>query len=204
MAARVVQGFAVGAATGTVTAMILDFAPGPRLGSMVSSAVPSLGIAGGSVLAGALVQLAPDPRQLVFWILGVLYVVLAAAIWLVPEQPRHESNAQGSVWRALLPSVLLPATTRPTFFALVPSVSATWALAGLYLSLGSSVRGSVLHVHSDVVVGVVLGAFFAAGAAGTVASAALAAHLRERFAYAALTVGVLVTVVAMPMHALPL
>ncbi len=204
MAARIVQGFAVGAATGTITAMIMDSAPNPRVGSIVSSAVPSLGIAIGSVLAGALVQFAPLPRQLVFWILAVVYLMLAALVWLIPERSRPESTPQESIWRSLLPSAGLPPVTRPVFFSLVPSISATWALAGLYLSLGSSVLSTVLHVHSHFVVGIVLGVLFAAGVAGTVVSTALPPQLREWFGYGTLTLGVLVTIAAMLMSALPL
>lgn len=148
IAARVVQGLAVGAATSTTTAMIMDWAPNPRFGSILSSAVPSLGIAIGAVLAGALVQFAPHPRQLVFWILAVVYLVIAALIWLVPERPRLESISRESIWRSLLPSAGLPPHTRPVFFALLPAIGATWALAGLYLSLGSSIIGTVLGVHS--------------------------------------------------------
>ncbi|MGI8547794.1 MAG: MFS transporter [Gemmatimonadaceae bacterium] len=184
--------------------MIMDSGPNPQFGSIVSSAVPSLGIAIGAVLAGALVEFAPLPRQLVFWILAVVYLVLAALVWLIPERARPESATRESLWRSLLPSAGLPTATRPVFFALVPSISATWALGGLYLSLGSSVIATVLDVHSHFVVGLVLGAFFIAGMAGTVLSAVLPPQLREWFGYATLTLGVLVTVAAMLISALPL
>ncbi|MCO5974124.1 MFS transporter [Actinoallomurus soli] len=204
MAARIAQGFAVGAATGTFTAMIMDSAPSPRLGSIVSSAVPSLGIAIGAVLAGALVEFAPLPRQLVFWILAVVYLVLAALVWLIPERARPASTSRESIWRSLLPSAGLPPATRPAFFALVPSIGATWALAGLYLSLGSSVLGTVLDVHSHFVVGIVLGVFFTAGVSGAVGSTVVPPQLREWFGYGTLTVGVLVTIAATLMSELPL
>ncbi|MEV7626995.1 alpha/beta fold hydrolase [Actinoplanes sp. NPDC089786] len=204
LAARIVQGFAVGAATGTTTAMIIDSAPSPRFGSIVSSAVPALGIAIGAVLAGALVQFAPFPRQLVFWILAVVYLVLAALVWLVPERARPESASPGSIWRSLLPSAGLPPATRPVFFALLPSIGATWALAGLYLSLGSSILGTLLDVRSHFVVGIVLAVFFAAGISGTAVSTALPPRLQERLGYGTLAVGVLATIAATMMGALPL
>lgn len=204
MAARIVQGFAVGAATGTITAMIMDAAPNPRAGSIVSSAVPALGIAIGAVLAGALVEFAPFPRQLVFWILATAYLVLAVLVWFVPERSAAESTQRGSVWRSLLPSAGLPRAIRPMFFALIPSIAATWALAGLYLSLGSSVIGTVLDVHSHFVVGIVLGVFFTAGTIGTAASAALPPRLREWVGYGTLGAGVLATVTATLTASLPL
>jgi pimeloyl-ACP methyl ester carboxylesterase/predicted MFS family arabinose efflux permease len=204
MVARIVQGIAVGAATAATTAMIMDSAPNPRSGSIISSAVPSLGIVIGAVLAGALVEFAPVPRQLVFWILAVGYLVLAALVWRVPEHGRPESSPRESIWRALRPSAALPSAMRPTFLALVPSISATWALAGLYLSLGSSVLQTVLEVRSHFVVGIVLAAFFAAGTSGTVASTVLPQHRHAWFGYGALALGVLVTVAALQTISLPL
>jgi MFS family permease len=194
MIARIAQGFAVGAASGTVTAMIIDSAPNQEWGSIVSSAAPPLGIVVGAVLSGALVQFAPLPRQLVFWILAAAYVVLAALVWLVPERARPELAARQPIWRSLRPSGALPATTRPTFLTLVPSISATWALSGLYLSLGSSVLRSVFEVHSHFIVGSVLGVFFAAGIAGTVISPALTRHSREWSGDVTLILGVVVTI----------
>ncbi|MCY1693725.1 MFS transporter [Curtobacterium sp. SL109] len=202
--ARVVQGFAVGAATGTITAMIMDTAPNSRAGSMISSAVPPLGIAIGAVLAGALVEYAPFPRQLVFLILAGVYVLLAILVAFVPERPRAASSPRNPLWRSLVPSVGLPAGVRPIFFALIPSVGATWALAGLYLSLGSSVIGKVLGVHSHLVVGIILGVFFSLGIIGTAVSAAIPEKRSELVGYGTLGIGVLVTIVATSMSSLPL
>lgn len=205
--ARIVQGLAVGAATGTTTAMIMDSAPNSRFGSVVSSAVPSLGIVIGAVLAGALVEFAPLPRQLVFWILAVVYLMLAALVWLIPEGARPKPAARESLRRSLRPSAGLPPAVRPVFFALVPSMAATWALAGLYLSLGSSVLGNVLKVHSHFVVGIVLGVFFATGAVGTVVSSVSSVsptRWREWLGYGTLALGVLITIAAMLLTTLPL
>ncbi|MFZ6991894.1 MFS transporter [Curtobacterium sp. RRHDQ66] len=202
--ARVVQGFAVGAATGTVTAMILDAAKDPRRGSIVSSAVPSLGITVGAVLAGALVEFAPFPRQLVFWVLAAAYLLLAVLVWWIPERTRPASTDQEPLWRALLLSVALPSVVRPAFLALVPSIVATWALSGLSLSLGSSVIGTLLGVHSHFVVGLVLGAFFVAGTIGGAVSTILPSSTRQWFGYGTLAGGVVVMLVAVMATALPL
>ncbi|MEO9325369.1 MFS transporter [Nocardioides sp. C4-1] len=196
MLARVVQGLAVGAAASTTTAMIVDSAPSSQLGSVVSSAVPTLGIGIGLVTAGALVQFAPHPRQLVFWLFGGAYVVLAALVWLVPEHTRPRATASGGLWRSLVPSLGLPPEARAVFLAQLPPMTATWALSGLYLSLGSSVVVTVLGAQNHFVVGLALGAFFVAGVLGTTTSASVAPRWRAWVGYATLTAGVIVTVVA--------
>lgn len=202
--ARVVQGLAVGAATGTTTALVLDSAPGPRSGSVVSSAVPSLGIAIGAILAGALVQHAPHPRQLVFWILASTYLLLAALVWAIPESTHVDDRYWRAVRGSLRPSAGLPSTVRPTFLSLLPTISATWALGGLYLSLGSSIIERVLRVDSHLIVGLVLGAFFLAGAAGSAVAPLVPSTQREWLGYATLGLGVVLTIGAMTLVSLAL
>lgn len=202
MVARIVQGFAVGTATATMTGMIMDTAPNRRSGSTVSSAVPATGIVIGAVLSGALVEFAPHPRELVFWLLAGTHLMMAVLVWLIPEN--SETTTVGvSMARSLLPSIGLPPPTRPTFFGRVPSIVATWALAGLYLSLGSSVLREILDVRGHFVVGLVIGVFFAAGVSGTMVSVVSPARLDEWLGHGALAVGVVVTIAAMVVGSLP-
>ncbi|PZE77683.1 MFS transporter [Curtobacterium sp. MCBD17_019] len=204
IAARVLQGLAVGAATGTLTAMIVDAAPTARSGSIVSSAVPSLGIAVGAVLAGGLVEYAPLPRQLVFWVLAAVDLALAALVWRVGERSEDRPVPRESLLRSLLPTAGLPREVRSTFLALLPLICAAWALAGLYLSLGSSVIGGVLGVQDHFVVGVVLAVFFVAGTAGTALASTVPERLRSVAGAAVLAAGVGVTTAATLLGALPL
>lgn len=197
MLARIVQGFAVGASTGTTTAMILETAPTERAGSAVSSAVPSLGIVIGAVLAGFLVQFAPLPRQLVFWVLTAAAMLLAVLVWLIPGERPSGPVTHNSLWWELRPRAGLPAEARPTFLTLLPSMAATWALAGLYLSLGSSVLSTVLGVQDHFVSGLVVGTLFAAGTVGALVSTFLPVEQRTFLGLAALASGVVITLVAM-------
>ncbi len=193
MLARIVQGLAVGAAASTTTAMIMDHAPAARRGSTVSGVVPTLGLSIGLVVSGALVEFAPHPRQLVFWLFAAGYVVIAALVWLTPGSARTSTT---SLWQTLRPSAAVPPEVRPVFVALVPAMVATWALGGLYLSLGSSVLGAILGVRSHFVVGVALAAFFLAGVVGTLAASSLPARRRDGVAYGSLVVGVTATIAA--------
>src|ERR1700730_13906545 len=79
--ARIVQGFATGAAIGVLGAYLLDLQPRDRLrlGSLVNTAAPTFGLGFGAVLTGVLVQYAPHPTRLIFAILTSLFVALALA-----------------------------------------------------------------------------------------------------------------------------
>lgn len=203
LAARIVQGIAVGAATGAISAMIIDLQPHAQGGSMVSSAAPAVGMAVGAVLAGVLVDYAPWPRYLVYWVLAALYLVLAVLLARLPREQRQATDER-SLLRALRPSVGLPPEIRGGFLAVVPAMCATWALGGLYLSLGSSIVARVLGVHSHAVAGLVLGAFFGSGAIGGALSGRLPERLRERLGLTGLGVGVLITLIAALLPSTPL
>ena len=110
--ARLVQGFATGAAIGVLGAYLLDLQPvtGSRLGSLVNSAAATGGLGLGAVLSGVLIQYAPEPTRLVFAILTATFVVLALTTLLLPETVERKPGALA----ALRPQVSVPrrGTTR--------------------------------------------------------------------------------------------
>ncbi|MEY2513855.1 MAG: hypothetical protein QOJ89_1213, partial [bacterium] len=169
--ARIVQGLATGAALSTLGAALIDLQPAhaPRRGGLVNGVAPLVGLALGALGCGLLVQLAPAPTTLVFVVLLVMLAASAVAVALAPETSEMRPGARAS----LRPRVGLPAHLRGEVLAIVPILVASWALGGLYLSLGPSVAASLLGVGSHLVGGLVVSAL-----CGTGALAALA--LRER------------------------
>jgi len=132
--ARLLQGFATGMASGALSAWLVDLQPpdNPRLGGLVASTALVLGLGAGALVAGVLVQLAPQPFVLVYLLLIAAYVAGVAAVAAAPDEVQRTPG-----WtRALRPEVAVPAPARHLFRAYAPSLIATWALAGLYLSVG--------------------------------------------------------------------
>jgi MFS family permease len=120
--------------------------------------------------------------------------------------PREQLAGErtGSLLRALRPHVGLPAEIRGAFLAVLPAMCATWALGGLYLSLGSSIIARVLNVHSHTVAGLVLGAFFASGAVAGALAHLLPERIRERAGLLGLGGGVLITLGATLATSMPI
>lgn len=165
--ARALQGLPTGAATGAISAGLVDLQPKhrPHLGALVNSVSSLLGLASGALGSGLLVQYAPPPTTLVFVLLGAAFAVSIVGVALMPETAARRSGALAS----LRPRVSVPHRVRPHFVAIMPSLVALWALGGFSLSLGPSLTADVLHVHDHVIAGVVIGLLTGMGAVGSLA-----------------------------------
>ncbi len=159
VAARVVQGVAAGLLMSSLSAAVVDLEPPRRPGSAatLNSVSPLAGLALGAVAAGALLDRTSSALAVVFGGLTVVYLVVAAAVWLLPEtSPRHEG-----LLGSFVPRVGLPAAARAPFLRSAPALFAGWATSGLYLSLGAALAGrelgAELHVEQGLVVAVLTG-----------------------------------------------
>ncbi|MFB7907302.1 MFS transporter [Kitasatospora sp. NPDC056076] len=165
MAARIAQGLATGAATGATSAAMLDLAPQhrPRLGPLVNSAAPIVGLALGALGAGLLVQYAPHPQTLVYALLLAAFVLCALGVPALAETSPRRPGAVAS----LMPRTGIPREARPMFLVVVPCLFAVWALGGLYMSLGPSIAAGILHISNHVIGGLVIFALTGTGAVGS-------------------------------------
>lgn len=146
--ARILQGLATGTAIGTLSAALLDLEPPsrPDLGALMGVVAPLSGLALGALVAGLLAEYGPDPTRFVFWLLTGGFAVALLAVIAAPETVRPDGG-----WRASLrPRVAVPAPMRAAFYAALPAMGATWALGGLFLSLGASLTDGVLGESSQL------------------------------------------------------
>src|SRR6201996_8472763 len=131
--ARALQGVATGLATGPIGAALIDLQPpGSHRAPLVTSVFSSLGLALGGLVTSVLVQYAPAPTRLVWWVLLAIFAAGIVAVLFMPEPGGRRPGVLGS----LRPHVAVPRPARRTFAAAVPSIVTGWALGGLYLSLG--------------------------------------------------------------------
>jgi MFS family permease len=154
LAARVAQGIATGVAFSTLGAALVDLNPphSPGRAGLINAIAPISGLAVGALGAGALVEFAPAPTHLVYALLIVGTGVAALAVALMPESSARRPGALAS----LTPALGIPLRLRADVFALVPIIVASWALGGLYLSLGPSVAASVFGFDSHLIGGLVI------------------------------------------------
>lgn len=152
--ARFLQGIATGAAMTTLGAALVDLDPPHARGraGVINSVAPSGGLALGALGCGVLVQYAPAPTQLVWAILLAGMVVAAITVAFLPETSARRPGASAS----LQPRLGIPRHLRADVYALVPILVASWALGGLYLSLGPSIAAEIFGLTNHFVGGLVV------------------------------------------------
>jgi MFS family permease len=161
MLARVVQGIATGVALGALGAALVDTEPaGSGRGTLMNSVLPALGLAVGALGAGVLLEYAPSPIQAVFWVLIAIMVLTLVGLLAMPETALRRPGALAS----LRPDLRVPAKVRPAFLAGLPIFVATWAVGGIYLSLGGSLAAGVFGLRNHVVGGLVVAVLTLSGA----------------------------------------
>ena len=167
LAARILQGLATGAATGTISAYLIDLAPPsrPRLGPLVNTVGPAVGLTVGALLSAFLVRYVASPEATVFLVLAIAFGILVIVYAFMPETMARRPGAISS----LRPRAGVPAQVRGAFLAVVPCLFATWASAGLYLALGPSLVAGVLGMRNYLLAGIAVATVTAAGAVTSVA-----------------------------------
>jgi MFS family permease len=129
IAARILQGVAVGAASGALTAALTDVEPrgDRRRAARVSTVASAAGLGLGPLLAGLLAEYAPAPHVLPFLAEVVLLVPAAIAVAVLP------AARGGGRWQPRRPQ--LPPGVRAAFATTGMSAFLAFAVIGLFLSL---------------------------------------------------------------------
>lgn len=165
--ARLAQGIATGMALPALSAALVDFNPphAPGRAAVVSGVVPIGGLAFGALACSALVQYAPDPTRLVW---ALLAGAMLAALLVAAALPERAGRRPG-IARSLVPRLGVPRRLRGDVWALVPVIVASWALGGLYLSLGSSAVVALFGLDSHFLGGLEVALLCGPGAAAAFA-----------------------------------
>jgi hypothetical protein len=192
-AARALSGASAGAATSAGGAALIDLQPeGSGRGPVVSSAAILLGLGVGGLGTSALVQYAPAPTYLVWWLLLGACAAAAVAVLAIPETAARRPGVLAS----LRPRVAVPRQARGTLAVALPVMIAAPALNGLYLSLGPSLAAQVLRSPDLLWGGLAIFLVAGTGAAATVAFRAVSGPAAMLAGCLALLAGAVMTLAA--------
>jgi MFS family permease len=148
-AARALQGVAVGLISGPATAALVEIDPrrDQRRPALLAGLAQVLGSGGGPLIGGCLVQWAPYPLELSFYVV-LAATVVAAAFTLVLPEPGPSDNEE---WRIQWPRV--PPEIRAAFFRVGVTSGIVWAALALYLSVVPSYVADLLETSNLALIG---------------------------------------------------
>lgn len=156
--ARTLQGFATGMATAVLGAALLD--TDREQGPLINSLAPLLGMACGAMGCSLLVEFAPFPTQLIYWVLFGAMLLQALLVWHLPETVSPIPGALASLW----PTLHVPAQARRALWIALPVDIAVWAMGGFYLSLAPSLVRAATGSTSNLIGGALVAVLTVSGA----------------------------------------
>ncbi len=156
--ARMLQGLATGMAASALGAALLD--NDQKQGPLINSIAPMFGMAIGALGTGLLVELAPLPLLLAYYLLLAAFVSQAIYLWRMPETV----SRQPGVWKSLKPSLHVPLQARRTLWLVLPVDIAAWSLGGFYLSLTPSLLAAATGSTSAINGGLAVASLTLSGA----------------------------------------
>src|SRR6202048_3301443 len=174
-AGRAFMGVGVGLTAGASTAAMVEFSGqgAAKRAATITTAAQAVGFAAALLLGGALIQYAPLPTRLNFWVLSAVLAALFAAAWFLP---RHTGSRARGRWRPKTP--FIPNRLRKVFAVAAAAVTSAYTHGVLILSLGSQVAHDLVGSPNALVNGAALSLFaITSGVLGIVAR-----RLRPRFA----------------------
>lgn len=198
---RALQGLSVGLLMGAVGAAMLDHSlvRNPSLAGVLNGVVPPTALAFGALSSGALVEWGPEPKRLVYLVFALALLALTALVLTIPESVAPRSGA----WRSLLPALRVPLSSRRLLRDVAGSLVASWALAGLYLSLVPSMLAEVFEVTENFASGLLIALFAGSGAVTGYVLKRVDPRRQQLCGLVCLIVGPIVTDVSVSAHVLP-
>jgi MFS family permease len=199
-AGRVASGCAVGIGAGAATAWIGEFTPKDRLAGAASTmtAFNFAGLALGPLVAGGLVQYAPQPLRLSF----IVYLVVLAAVAALVAVTRETLATRALL--SLKPKLRVPPGARLAFIAPAATGFAAMALVGFFAALGPTTIRQDLHLANRAASGALVAELFVIAAVAILATRRLAARPAMLIGLAATPVGLALLIAAQRLESLPL
>jgi MFS family permease len=164
---RAFMGIGVGLSAGPSAAAVVEFsAPGKaKQAGSITTASQALGLAAALIISGGLIQYAPFPTRLSFWLLAVVLVAILVGVWHLPRHTKAESSKR---WQLRLPNVHKP--LRRMFLVSVTAVLSAYSVGATMLSLGSQIAHDLIGSSNALVNGSAISLFaVAVGVTGIIA-----------------------------------
>jgi len=196
--ARLLQGLAFGALSGTATATLTELEPqgSVQRAALVATVAIVSSQAIAPLLSGTLAQYAPLPTMLVYLVLAVLLVPALLGIWTIPETVKTAGASSSA------PRLGVPRAIRRPFTLASVAVFSAFGTVGLISALGPSLASTLLHVQNRAVGGLVVFALLGTSAFTQILCRTWPLRRNLVVGLIAMIVGLIVFVGALPLETL--
>ncbi|MEU4292525.1 MFS transporter [Kribbella sp. NPDC026596] len=160
-AGRALMGAGVGLALTPATAAAVEFSARGKAAwaSSITTAATAVGLAMATIVGGGLIEYAPAPLHLDFW---VLLAVIAIVFFFVWQMPRHIKDANQAPWRPR--AITVAKGIRGLYVASALAVTTAYAFGSVFLALGAEIVRDLVGTGNIFVIGLLLAIFsFATG-----------------------------------------
>ena len=150
---RAFMGIGVGLSAAPSAAALVEFSPAgqAKRAGAITAAAQSLGLALALLVGGALIEYAPLPARLNFWVLSAVIALIFVATWFLPH---HTAGEAAGRWHPRIPTV--PRELYRIFAASTVSVTIGYALGSVMLSLGSQIAHDLIGSANHLINGAAL------------------------------------------------
>ena len=152
-AGRATMGAGVGMALTAATAAAVEFSEkgkASRASSIVTAAT-ALGLALATIVGGGLIEYAPLPLHLDFWVLLAVVTVVFGFVWRMPRHTKDESRGK---WRPR--PIVVPKGIRLLYTASAAAVTTAYAFGSVFLALGAQVAQQLIGTNNIFAIGLIL------------------------------------------------
>ncbi len=196
--ARIMQGVAIGAASGALTASLSELEPtgNRRRAALVTTAVSLGGLGAGPLIAGVLAQYAPAPYMTPFILEIVLLSPAFVFMMLMPDKTTR------TPWQPSRPSI--PAELRRVFIMSGTANFLAFSIIGLFLSLVPAYILNLSALNNLAAAGAVVTLMLACSIAAQIVGYGKSSFKLQFTGLAVLALGLMLLILAGAMMSLPL
>ncbi|WP_328518709.1 MFS transporter [Kribbella sp. NBC_00359] len=152
-AGRALMGAGVGLALTPATAAVVEFSALGKAAraSSITTASTAAGLSLATIVGGGLIEYAPAPLHLDFWVLLAVIAVVFGFVWRMPRHTKDESQGQ---WRPR--PITVAKGIRVVYVASAVAVTAAYAFGSVFLALGAQVARQLIGTENIFVIGLIL------------------------------------------------
>jgi MFS family permease len=197
---RAFMGLGVGLSASPSAAAMVEFsAPGQsQRASAITTAAQALGLMCAALIGGGLIEYAPFPTRLNFWVLLFVLAAVFAATWFLPHHTSAEARGR---WRPK--AIVVPKGIRDIFASATVAVTASYALGAVVLSLGAQIARDLIGSSNSLINGATIALFAVVAGAVTIPARRLASTTAILVGGTASAVAIVLLAVSASEHALP-